>query len=403
MESINGEESSSISDIQSAPESVSPILPKTPEPLNISKKVSESFILHQKNSKKYLSRLYCNLAFSVVFMFCEIAGGIISGSIAILTDAFHVLTDVLGFLITIASLHFTRRSPTWRMSYGYYRAEVMGALLSIALIWGLTIWLVYEAIARLIKPQYVDGLIMLITACGGLAGNVLMGIILIKTNPDEIKNVDGLIMLITACGGLAGNVLMGIILIKTNPDEIKNENESLLDKSTDTSDGTKHKRSLNMRAAFIHVIGDSIQSIGVIIAGVVVYVKPEYKEADPVCTLLFCVVVLGTTIPILKDCIKILMEASPDDTSLEQVIRTLKTIEEVIDLHDFHLWSLSAGKLSFTCHFVTNDPATALEKANKILKEDFNIGHITIQTEISGTNYYVKMIFININFFSIMV
>lgn len=292
MESINGVEPINSPDILKMPESASPILPTTPEPLNISKHISQSFILHQQNSKKYLSRLYCNLAFSVVFMFCEIAGGIISGSIAILTDAFHVLTDVLGFLITIASLHFTRRSPTWRMSYGYYRAEVLGALLSIALIWGLTIWLVYEAIARLIKPQYVDGLIMLITACGGLAGNVLMGVILIKTNPDELKN----------------------------------DNETLLDKSTDTSDPTKKKRSLNMRAAIIHVIGDSIQSIGVIIAGVVIYVKPKYKEADPVCTLLFCIVVLGTTIPILKDCIKILMEASPEDTNLEQVIRTLKTV-----------------------------------------------------------------------------
>lgn len=319
-------------------------------PTGISKKVEQ----HKKNTKKFLKRLYLNICISATFMIGEIIGGVVSGSIAILTDAFHIFTDILGFLIAIVSLHITQKSSTLKMSYGYHRAEVIGALLSIALIWGLTAWLVSEAIVRLIEPVEVDGLIMLITALGGLAGNVIMGIVLIFSDPEAKE------------------------------DEVE-QNTHVTDRENNNSPNPKPKtaKSLNMRAAIIHVLGDSLQSVGVSIAGGIIYARPDYRIADPVCTLLFCVVVGGTTIPIIKDCIRILMEASPSELDMEQISKDLSEIEDVTDVHDIHAWSLSAGKLAFSCHLVSDNTSMVLDRATKMLKEKHNINHLTLQVENS--------------------
>ena len=134
--------------------------------------------LSLKAHKRNLRRLYFSVGIATCFMTGELIGGIISGSLAILTDAAHIFSDILGFTISIVSLHITRRPASTSMSYGFYRAEVLGALASIVLIWGLMIWLLAEAILRLIDPTPVDGLIMLIIACGGLAANIIMGLCL---------------------------------------------------------------------------------------------------------------------------------------------------------------------------------------------------------------------------------
>ncbi|OMJ95732.1 hypothetical protein SteCoe_801 [Stentor coeruleus] len=334
--------------------------------------ISKKFTLHQKNTKKYLRRLYFNLVICTCFMTGEIVGGIVSGSIAILTDAFHIFTDILGFLISIASLHITRKPATYKLTFGFYRAEVLGAVLSIALIWGLTAWLVSEAIVRMITPETVDGLIMLVTACGGLAGNIIMGIVLINADPEQIDDEE-------EDEKNGGSTSKGA-------NEENEENGENGEKLNEDENKKKQSKSLNMRASIIHVIGDSIQSIGVIIAGGIIYSKPDYKRADPVCTLLFCIVVLGTTLPILKDCIKILMESTPPDVDISEITKSIKEIDEVMDVHDIHVWSLSSGKVSFSCHVVSNNPNFVLEKATNLLKEKFHIGHLTIQVEAGDSS-----------------
>lgn len=323
--------------------------------------ISKKFIRHQKSTQKFLKRLYFNIFLSASFMIGEIIGGIVSDSIALISDAFHIFTDILGFLISIISLHITKKQATYTMSYGYYRAEVIGALLSIALIWGLTAWLVSEAIARFIHPEKVDGLIMLITAIAGLIGNVIMGIVLMNTDPEKLD----------------GDEETGD---KPQDPEILNQDTEKPHESPKIN--VTKKKSLNMRAAIIHVLGDGLQSVGVSIAAGVIYAKPEYTQADPVCTLMFCIVVLSTTIPILKDCVRILMEASPAELDMAEVIRSLKEIEEVIDVHDMHVWSLSAGKVSLSCHIIVDNPSKGLKEATQLLKDKYSIGHITIQTEI---------------------
>lgn len=327
---------------------------KVPKDENVPTGISKKALQHKKNTKKFLKRLYLNICISATFMIGEIIGGVVSGSIAILTDAFHIFTDILGFLICIISLHITQKPATPSLTYGYYRAEVIGALLSIALIWGLTAWLLSEAIVRFIEPEDVDGLIMLITALGGLAGNVIMGIVLINTDPEA-------------------------------KDEEPDQNTHVTDRENNNSPGDKPKtaKSLNMRAAIIHVLGDSLQSVGVSIAGGIIYARPDYSIADPICTVLFCIVVGGTTIPIIKDCVRILMEASPNELDMEKISKDLSEIEDVTDVHDLHAWSLSAGKLALSCHLVSDSTSLVLDRATKMLKEKHNINHITLQIENS--------------------
>lgn len=319
--------------------------------------ISSSLTRHEFLTKKSLQRLYINIGVTGTFMLAELIGGIISDSIAVISDSFHMFTDILGFVIIIISLHLTKRKATLNLTFGYHRAEVIGTLLSMALIWGLAAWLITEAIDRLISPQDVDGLIMLITACGGLAANILMGFILLYANPETVE------------------------------EEMKSETENDRDDSPEAENKEVSKKgmSLNIKAAFIHVLGDGLQSVGVIIAGIIVYVRPDYTQADPVCTLMFVVAVLGTTLPVLGDCIKILMEASPGEINMKDMIAEIKEIEDVIDIHDLHVWSLSSGKVSLSCHLISDNPSSALDKATRMVKEKYHVNHVTIQIE-TGDN-----------------
>jgi cation diffusion facilitator family transporter len=315
--------------------------------------VSKKVVQHKKNTKKFLKRLYLNILISTLFMIGEIIGGIISGSIAIITDAFHVFTDILGFIIIIISLCITQKPASLKYTYGFYRAEVIGTMVSIALIWGLTAWLLSEAVIRFIHPEEIDGLIMLLTALGSLAGNVIMGIVLVNSEPEA----------------------------KSKEDEIAEETLRSTGRESPEEPKKKTAKSLNMRAAIIHVLGDSLQSVGVIIAGAIIYTHPDYTIADPVCTVLFCIVVLSTTIPILKDCVRILMETSPKEINMEDLQTHLSEIEEITSFHDLHVWSLSSGKFALSCHLVSDSPNVALDRVTKSIKEKFGIGHLTLQIE----------------------
>ena len=135
---------------------------------------------------------------------------------------------------------------------------------------------------------------------------------------------------------------------------------------------------MNIRAAFIHIIGDIIQSIGVVIAAIIIYCKPEYHLADPICTFVFTVLCIFTTIPIFKDCVSVLMEATPKGVDVIQCFTDVLNLDDVEEIHDFHVWSLSAEKLSMSAHIRANDAGQALKHITKILREKYNIFHTTI-------------------------
>ena len=218
----------------------------------------------------------------------------------------------------------------------------------------MTVWLLVEAIVRLISPSSVDGLIMLLTAIGGLVGNTIMGIVLLYTEKkthEEETNIGS--------------------------DQENNEKSSL----EPDSDKKKQETSINIKAAAYHVLGDWIQSLGVIIAGAIIYSHPDYTQADPICTLIFAVLVMSTTWPIVRDSTKVLMESTPEDIDTHELTKIVEEIEEIKEMHDLHIWSLSTGKVSLSCHLVSEYPKIALNKTNKVLKDKYGITHSTIQVE----------------------
>jgi len=126
--------------------------------------------------------------------------------------------------------------------------------------------------------------------------------------------------------------------------------------------------NLNVRAAIVHMVGDMIQSLGVIVAAVIIYIKPDWTIADPICTFLFSILVMFTTVPIFKDCMRFLMESSPENISPVEVFNAISQLENIKEIHDFHLWSLSDEKPIFTAHVVcVGNPSFALYTITELL------------------------------------
>jgi len=330
-------------------------------------KNAEKFKKQQDNA---IRKLIWVCVICTIFMIIEIIGGYLANSIAIMSDAAHLLSDLLGFMISIISIHISRKVAKNNMSYGYHRAEIIGALVSIVLIWALTLWLLYEATLRIITPPQVDGFIMIIIAIIGFSFNVIMGLVLAKSG---VPHSHG--------------------LHKHDHDhEHEHKHEHEHDHCSDdevglhTEDEEEEKNTnVNLRASFIHILGDAIQNIGVLIAGIIIYFVPRYSIVDPICTYIFSIIVGFTTINILKDCIFVLMEGSPVDIDIEQLEKDLQNIKGVKEVHDLHVWSLSIGKMSLSCHICCDDNnEKTLKRAKKMIKKNYNIDHITIQVEESN-------------------
>ena len=147
---------------------------------------------------------------------------------------------------------------------------------------------------------------------------------------------------------------------------------------------------MNIRAAMIHMLGDMVQSIGVIAASVIILLKPEWQIADPVCTYIFSVLVLFTTVPIFTDCIKIIMESSPGDIDTKALYNNILQLDTVEEVHDFHCWALAGGKYVLTCHVRSQLHDQVVKDINKLCRSaDFGIFHTTIQVEKESPGSHV--------------
>ena len=308
---------------------------------------------HNIDQNDAMKKLFYVSIVCLIFMCIEIIGGYLANSIAIMSDAAHLLSDLFGFAISIISITISKKVATNTMSFGFHRAEIIGALVSVTLIWGLTLWLLYEATVRIINPVQVDSIIMIIIAVIGFLFNVVMGIV------------------------LSWNGIGHVHIMHNHKHDEEHEHEH------DDDDEHDHKKNknVNLRAALIHVIGDALQNIGILIAGIIIYFFPSYNIMDPLCTYIFSIIVGFTTISILKDCISVLMEGVPMETDLNSIEKDLKSIDGVIDIHDLHVWCLSIGKISMSCHLSCKNPQKTLVVAHKLLKKKYKISHTTIQVE----------------------
>uniref|UniRef100_A0A0K0E7V8 Cation efflux protein n=1 Tax=Strongyloides stercoralis TaxID=6248 RepID=A0A0K0E7V8_STRER len=281
---------------------------------------------------------------SILFICIEFAGGVIANSLAIMTDAGHMLSDFFSFIISIVAIRLTSLKPTKKYTFGYIRAEAISAFASIVIIWCLTIVLVFLAIQRIINKDYdIDSTTMIITASIGIVFNLIMGGVLYFSGNSHAHSHHG-------------------------------HNHGSSSSIEDTTDGEEYnhehehkKQNINIKAAFIHIIGDLIQSIGVLIAALIIKFT-GWEVADPIYIF------------------KIVMQASPNDINTSKVTSDLLSIPDVESVHDLRIYNLSMDRTVVTVHIVPTklmSYSTIQKEAFKILREKHKIADITIQIDDS--------------------
>jgi zinc transporter 2 len=310
---------------------------------------------------KVIRKLMKVSIFCTIFMIIEFVGGWIAGSLAVMTDAAHLLSDLSGFLISMFSLYIALRPANFKLTYGYHRAEVIGALSSILIIWVLTAWLIGQAFYRLYNPQPIQGLIMTAIACCGLIFNLIMSKILSSDDlPNAFENPTG----------------AKADIIEVEPENLEGQDleQPLISK----------KENPVLSAAYIHILGDIIQSAGVVIASLIIYffqdTYPKIEMVDPICTFVFAIIVLSTSIPVSRECLNVLMEASPSEIKVDELTKEISQCAGVVNIHDVHIWCISVGKPSISLHILSDTPQKSLEMATKVCKK-YGIHHTTIQVE----------------------
>ncbi|CAH8560418.1 unnamed protein product [Schistosoma curassoni] len=351
---------------------------RLPSPLPVQSSLNDHCHEHSTVSsnidKNARRKLILASGLCLFFMTGEIIGGALAHSLAIMTDAAHLLTDFASFLISLLALYLASRPSTKRMSFGWHRAEVVGALASVLLIWLVTGILVYLAVIRIIHNNYeINGKIMLITSATGVGVNIIM--LFTLHNHDHNHN---------SLNEHSHQELNSFPRTHVNHLTINNHSHEI------NHDIHKefNRPNITVRAAFIHVIGDLLQSIGVMIAAMVIYFQPKYKIIDPLCTFLFSLLVLITTINILRDALNVLMEATPRGLNFNEVKNSLMNINGVKEIHNLHMWSLTTNKTAVSVHLAIENDSNAqeiLKQANHLLKQRYLAHDVTIQLEL-----YVK-------------
>ncbi|XP_010533531.1 PREDICTED: metal tolerance protein A2-like [Tarenaya hassleriana] len=346
-----------------------------------------------------MRKLLMAVLLCAVFMTVEVVGGIKANSLAILTDAAHLLSDVAAFAISLFSLWASGWEANPRQSYGFFRIEILGALVSIQMIWLLAGILVYEAIARLINDTgEVQGFLMFIVSAFGLLVNIAMALLLGHDHGHghghdhghSHSHGHGLTITTHHHHHHDSNSSHGHDHHShQNTDELR-LSESLLEKgpAAENCQGNEIKlekqRNINVQGAYLHVLGDSIQSVGVMIGGAIIWYKPEWKIIDLICTLVFSVIVLGTTIRMLRNILEVLMESTPREIDATRLEEGLCEMNEVVAVHELHIWAITVGKVLLACHVKIRPEADAdmvLDKVIDYIKREFNITHVTIQIE----------------------
>ena len=269
--------------------------------------------------------------FAVLVTFCvfigELIGGIWSGSLALLSDAVHVMSDVFSLLISWLAIYLSTRPATSSRTYGYHRAEVFAAFINGVSLIAISGWIFYEAYQR-------------------------------YTSPTEIK-VTG--MFVVACLGFLGNLL---ILWKLH--------------------GESHG-NLNVRSAMLHVIGDTLSSVAVVVGGAIIFWTGWYP-IDAILSFLIGGIILFGAVNVTRESVHILLENSPRNADAHTVATHLRGLDAVKDVHDMHIWSLCSNYSALSAHVVVDEnttllPDQILEEINAELQTHFGISHTTLQLE----------------------
>ena len=277
-----------------------------------------------KNKK----RLAIVLGLTTAYLVAEVIGGLLTHSLALLADAGHMLTDVAGLGFALLAIRFAERPATPERTYGYYRIEILAALVNAVVLIGISFYILSEAYERF-------------------------------RNPPEIQSGG---MLAVALVGLVVNIV-GIYLLKSASEE-----------------------SLNMKGAYFEVLSDMLTSIGVIVAGIIMLTTGWYY-ADPLISAGIGLFILPRTWMLLRDAVGVLLEGTPNDVNVAALRESIRTVEGVADVHDLHVWSLTSGMNAMSVHAVLADHSLhdeVLAAVQKKVTSEFKIAHATVQVECKG-------------------
>eukprot|EP00803_Ostreobium_quekettii_P007308 evm.model.scf_1316.6 EVM.evm.TU.scf_1316.6 scf_1316:39107-44427(-) len=362
--------------------------------------------------QKAVRTLLLVLSVSFTFMLVEFVGGGIAHSLAIMTDAAHLLSDVCAFALSAMASYWASKRSKPTHSFGYHRAEVFGALVSVLIIWQVTGMLVVEAVQRLIHPSNVNGKLMFCVAVAGFFMNLIMIFILgthshekgsCGDDPERVEQVQrdqeqghnnehshdhsqGHHHSPTcshASPGHGNGHADG--LANDNVDGHANGHTIGHTNALGNGQASGHD-NLSLRAALIHILGDMIQSIGVVVAGGLIWWHeddPRWNIADPICTFFFAALVLCTTAPIFANITDVFMERVPRGYSTESIAQELSDLEGIKDVQDLHIWSLTPGIPLLSAHILVHSDADGKEVVGRTTRYCRSIGieHTTIQVD----------------------
>jgi len=260
-------------------------------------------------------------------MVVEVVGGILSNSLALLSDAGHMFTHFIALSLTLLAIRVARRPATQMKTYGYYRAEILAALANGIILIFLALYIFFEAYLRFLQPPEIRGPIMLGVAIVGLGANFVVLLALRRTRSE----------------------------------------------------------SINVRGAFLHVLSDTLSSVGVITAGVIIMFTGAYI-VDPLVGFLIGAMILIWAIGLIKEAGGILLEAAPKHIDMRKITREVKKVKGVRDLHDLHVWTITSGMYAMSGHLLIEDQmvskaAEILNEVNELLRLKFGIAHTTLQLE----------------------
>lgn len=278
------------------------------------------------------------LIITVGIMFLEFFGGLVTNSLALLSDSGHMLNDASSLALSLVAVWFATKPASPNKTYGFHRFEILAALLNGVTLFVVAGFIIVEAYGRFFEPPTVASGSMMLIACIGLLANVASDWSLMRKG--DVKN------------------------------------------------------NINLRSAYLHVLGDALGSVGAIIAGLVMMIFGWYI-ADPIISVLVALLILRGAWGIIKHTVHVLMEGTPITVNPAEVKAVLENIDGVINVHDLHIWTITSGLDSLSCHLLIKDQEDdqrILQQAIQLIAERFKIQHTTIQIETSVISHEVMKV-----------
>jgi cobalt-zinc-cadmium efflux system protein len=269
------------------------------------------------------------IAFSItlLMMVAEVIGGLLSNSLALLSDAGHMLTDNLALLLSFFAMTFASLPATDRKTFGFYRLEILAAFVNGIVLVLISLYIIYHAYLRMIHPQPVQGMLMLVIAVIGLVANIIGALFLFKHS----------------------------------------------------------HTSLNIRGAYLHIVGDALSSVGVVIGGVIILYTDWYL-IDPILSIMISLVIIFGAWSLVKESVNILLESAPAHINIDTIAAEIAKIKGVREAYHIHLWSITSGVYALSAHVLIDDQMVSdsrelNDRIRKLLSEKFKVLHSTIQLE----------------------